>query len=181
SLNPSVTGQAVTLTATVSPVAPALEALVGSVTFMDGATSLGVVTLVNGTASLTVSALTADTHSLTAVYSGTADFAPSIWAALTQTVNQATTSTTLTSSLNPSVTGQAVTLSATVSPVLPAVGAPTGTVTFMDGTTSLGVATLANGSASLTISTLAAVTHSLTAVYSGDAGFAASTSTALTQ
>src|SRR5207302_9183329 len=86
------------------------------------------------------------------------------------------TSTSLTSTPNPSATGQAVTLTATVSPVPPAAGVPTGTVTFRDGANSLGTVTLVNGSASLTISTLALGSHSLTSVYSGSATFGASTS-----
>jgi len=84
----------------------------------------------------------------------------------------------LTSTPNPSTTGQAVTLSATVTS---AAGVPTGTVTFRDGATVLGTATLVNGSASFVTSALATGSHSLTAVYSGSLDFAASTSAAVTQ
>ena len=100
---------------------------------------------------------------------------------MTQTVNLASTTTSLTSTPNPSAVGQAVTLRATVSPVAPATGVPTGSVTFRDGATSLGVVALVNGSASLTISTLAAGSHSLTAAYGGSPTFLASTSAAVTQ
>src|SRR5206468_12654809 len=55
---------------------------------------------------------------------------------------KASTSTTLTSSPNPSTTGQAVTLTATVSPVAPATGTPTGSVTFKDGAATIGTGTL---------------------------------------
>src|SRR2546429_3244836 len=55
---------------------------------------------------------------------------------------------------NPSVVGQAVTLSTTVTALAPALGLPTGTVTFRDGATVLGTVTLVNGSASLVTSTL---------------------------
>src|SRR5262249_48608942 len=48
------------------------------------------------------------------------------------------TSTTLNSTPNPSVFGQAVTLTATVAPVVADPLAPTGTVTFKDGATTLG-------------------------------------------
>src|SRR5436309_2107189 len=180
--NPSIVGQAVTLTATVRPAAA--DALVpgGTVIFRDGATSLGVVTLVNGRATLVTSALAVGTHSLTVAYSGDLEFSASTSAAVTQTVNLASTTTSLTSTPNPSAVGQAVTLRATVSPVAPATGVPTGSVTFRDGAaTSLGVVALVNGSASLSVSTLAAGTHSLTAVYSGSPTFAASTSAAVTQ
>src|SRR3989449_343869 len=179
--NPSVFGQAVRLTATVTPVAPAVGTPTGTVTFSDGTTSLGVVTLVNGSASLTVSTLAVGSHPLTAAYSGGGNFQASTSATVTQTVNQGSTSTSLTSTPNPSNVGQAVTLTATVSAVSPAAGVPTGTVTFRDGATSLGVVTLVNGSASLTVSTLATGIHPLTAVYSGSPSFLGSTSPVVTQ
>src|SRR5256712_2974204 len=92
------------------------------------------------------------------------------------------TTTSLTSSPNPSTVGQTVTLSATVSPVAPATGVPTGTVAFKDGATTIGTATLgATGSASIAISTLATGSHPLTAVYSGSLDFLTSTSAVVTQ
>jgi uncharacterized repeat protein (TIGR03803 family) len=83
---------------------------------------------------------------------------------------------TLTSSLNPSAVGQSVTFTATVSG-----DNPTGTVEFFVGTTSLGSRTLNNGVAALSTPRLVAGTHSITAVYSGDANNASSTSAAVTQ
>jgi hypothetical protein len=85
------------------------------------------------------------------------------------------------SSLNPSVAGQAVTFTATVSPVSPGSGTPTGTATFMDGSTTLGTAALGGGIASFTTSALAVGTHSIKVVYSGDANFKTSTSAVLSQ
>jgi uncharacterized repeat protein (TIGR03803 family) len=87
----------------------------------------------------------------------------------------AATTTTLTSSLNPSTYGQAVTFSAVVTSKL---GAPPDgeTVTFKKGTTVLGTGSLSNGSASLTISTLKVGTNSIKAVYGGDSNFNGSTS-----
>jgi hypothetical protein len=55
-------------------------------------------------------------------------------------------------------------------------GVPTGTVSFMEGTTPLGSATITNGVASLTVSTLTAGAHTITAVYSGDSTYAGSSS-----
>lgn len=85
------------------------------------------------------------------------------------------TNTSLVSSPSPSVYGQQVTFTATVSPVS-GVGTPTGSVTFYDGGTSLGVVPLIAGQAQLTTSALNAGTHSITAVYSGDNVFSQSTS-----
>jgi hypothetical protein len=88
------------------------------------------------------------------------------------------TATTLTSSPNPSTVGQAVTFIATVSA---SSGTPTGTVTFNDGGSALGLATLSSGQASFTTSTLSGGSHAITAAYSGDANFDASTSAPVTQ
>jgi Big-like domain-containing protein len=173
SLNPSTYGQQVTFTATVSP----SSGPTGSVQFLDGGTSLGTVTLSGGTASLTTATLTAGPHSITATYGGNTSFAGSTSSAVTQTVNQASTATALISSLDPSVSGQPVTFTATVNPS----SGPTGTVQFFDGNDPLGTVTLSGGTASFTTSTLAVGTHFITANYGGDANFAGSTSASLTQ
>ena len=57
----------------------------------------------------------------------------------------------------------------------------TGTVTFLDGSTSLGTGTLSGGIASLSTSSLSLGTHFIRAQYSGDSSYAGSTSTVLTQ
>jgi len=67
-------------------------------------------------------------------------------------------------------------LTATVSP-----SAATGTVTFMDSSNALGIVDLTAGAATLVVPSLAGGPHSLTAVYHGDATFAASTSATLPQ
>ncbi len=65
--------------------------------------------------------------------------------------------------------------------VVSAAGTPTGTVTFMDGSTTLGSAMLTGGSATFTAASLSAGSHAITAVYGGDANFAAATSGTLTE
>jgi len=83
----------------------------------------------------------------------------------------AATSTSATSSPNPSLYGQGVTLTATVTG-----NAPTGTVTFTTGTTTLCTAAPLNGSgvAACNTSVLPVGTDIVTATYSGDLGNAAS-------
>ena len=89
---------------------------------------------------------------------------------LKATASQAVTTTTVVSSLTPQTYGNNVTFTATVAP-----GWPTGTVTFYDGATSLGVQTLdVNGQATLTTALLTAGTHTINASYSGDANYVAS-------
>ena len=80
---------------------------------------------------------------------------------------------------NPSLYGQSLTITATVAPSSPIFSTPTGTVTFMDGTTVLGTNSLdATGSASFTTSTLNAGSHAITVNYSGDANDAPTSNTA---
>ncbi len=86
------------------------------------------------------------------------------------------TNTVISASTNPGLIGQPITLTGKVSP-----GTAAGTVTFFDGATALcSNVPLVNGVATCTVTFSAAGTHSLTAAYSGGAGFTASTSAALT-
>ena len=169
SVNPSASGQNVTFTATVTGVSPT-----GTVTFKDGATTLGSATLSGGQASFTTSALSVGSHTITASYGGDTNNNASS-GSLTQTVNKATSTTALASSVNPSTSGQSVTFTATVTGV-----SPTGTVTFKDGATTLGSATLSGGQASFTTSALSVGSHTITASYGGDTNNNSSTAT-LTQ
>lgn len=81
SSNPSAYGQAVTLTATLTP-----SSAIGQVSFFDGATPLGIAPLSSGAATLTVRGLAAGSHSLWAYYPGGSSFGAGKSAALTQTV-----------------------------------------------------------------------------------------------
>ena len=94
------------------------------------------------------------------------------------------TTTKVTSSINPSAFGQAVTFTATVT-AASGTTRPTGIVTFKDGTTILGIGTLSvvRGVVQTTFSTssLTIGTHSITAVYAGSSNFIGSTSTTLSE
>ena len=176
SLNPSLQGQGVTFTATVTGASPT-----GTVQFRDGATVLGTVALVGNTATLFTNSLSVGTHPMTAVYSGDVDDLTSTSPALNQVVNPIVlppTTTSLVSSVNPSLVGQAVTFTATVNS-----GATiaTGTVVFRDGVTVLATVALVGQSAAFTTSTLTQGVHSITAAYSGDPETAPSTSPVLNQ
>jgi hypothetical protein len=93
-------------------------------------------------------------------------------------VNPAPSAIAIASGASTVLAQNAVTLTATVSS--PA-GIPTGTVSFLDGTTPLGPGTLSGGVATLTTSLLTVGTHSISAVYSGGTNFVAATSAVLTQ
>jgi CSLREA domain-containing protein len=94
------------------------------------------------------------------------------------TTSLAGTTTTILSSVNPSTVGQSVTFTATVS----GGSSPTGTVQFFDGVSALGSpVALSGGTAALVTSALTAGTHSIAAVYSGDAGNLTSSSAPVSQ
>ncbi len=185
SVNPSVLGQSVTFTATVSAAPPGSGTPTGTVTFEDGTAVLGSAILDStGTAAFSTSVLSAGSHSITAVYGGDSTFATGTSAALTQVVNPPPLTPTITGviwvSPSPSVTGQSVTIDAAVGPYS-GTGNPTGTVTFLDGNTTLGTVALNNCVALCTAPLFGVGTHVITAVYSGDTTFATSTSPAYYQ
>jgi hypothetical protein len=176
SLNPATYGQSVTFTAKVSSSAGTPS---GTVTFKDGATTLGARTLSGGNATFSSSTLNTGSHNITAVYGGNTNFNGSTSAVVNQAVTKAGTKATVTASPNPSKFDQPVTLTATVKSVT--TGTPTGTVTFKNGAATLGTATLTSGVAKLSVSTLTVGTHSITASYGGNTNFNPSASGAFTQ
>lgn len=190
SANPSVFGQSVTFTATVTARA-GNPAPTGKLDFRDGAAAIAACTGVSvndARATCTTSALSAGSHAIQASYSGDANNQASS-GTLTQSVNAASTSMNFSAVPNPAVAGQTVVLTATVSANAPgssrtsnAAGSmnrdsatavmpnatPTGTVDFSDGAVPLGSSALdANGVATLALSSLGAGTHNLRASYSG--------------
>ncbi|MFF2080501.1 Ig-like domain repeat protein [Kitasatospora sp. NPDC058162] len=182
SADPSVYGQPVTFTATVVPTPDG-----GTVTFTVDGTQLGnpvpVDTTTGKATSDAIASLGVGDHTVKAVYSGDITFQGDTAMSLTQTVNQASVATTLTSSDGGQAAfGNPVTFTDTVcaappstDPALP----PSGTVTFKDGTTLLGTGTLAPGGgahcaqAQLAFANLLPGSHTITAQYSGDGNFLA--------
>ena len=170
-----------TLTATATPVAPGAGTPTGTLTFSDQGGTIGVSTL-NGSGVATFSSATiaAGVETITATYSGNTNFAISNDAGsatpLKETINQSSTTTSdVTSSVASPPYGQTVTFSATVSAVAPGAGVPTGTVNFLENTTTLGTGTVGGtGVATFSIASLTAGTHVITASYGGDTDFKAS-------
>ncbi len=178
-------GQTVTLTATVTGDFPGGPPPTGTVTFKDGTKTLGRGTLstTDGvtTAALTTSDLPVGSQSIMAVYSGDKNYNASHTSpAVVVPVAKAATTTTLSSSANPSTLGQKVTFTVTISVLAPGAGTPTGTVTFLDGTTKLGTGTLktVKGVTTATFSTskLSQGSHSIIAQYNGNGYFTGSPS-----
>jgi Autotransporter beta-domain/Bacterial Ig-like domain (group 3) len=181
--NASAAGQSVTFTATVLQAPPAVPSATptGTVRFSEADVLLGTVTLdSSGVATFVTSALAPGSHPVLGYYSGDANFSGAFELGV-HLVNRSGTTTTLVSSLNPSLPDDAVTFTATVtSPT----DTPTGTMQFYEGSTMLGTGTLnGSGIATFTTSSLSLGTHPITATYQPAANsiFAASASAPLDQ
>src|SRR5439155_1626552 len=186
SANPALVGQTLTFTATVGtasgpPVINPLNPPTVTFSFVDPGcatcttTSSPIGINAQGLASTTFTYYFAGTGTFlaTASFSGDTSYTPSS-KGIVQLVNSATATATATSvnaSPNVATPGQSVALTATVWRLDPAAATPGGSVTFYEGTTSLGSATLSAGQATLSLSTLPAGAHRITAVYVADSTY----------
>jgi hypothetical protein len=175
--NPGIAGKPVALTATVKVLAGS-AAVTGTVTFTDGATSLGSIGLTaNGTATITP-ILAAGAHAIVASYGGDANDAASASTPYPLAVNLATTTMSIQSSSLTALVLAPVTFTAAVAGNG---GTPTGLVTFQADGANIGSGTLdATGKATFTYSALKVGSHVITASYGGDTNDGASSAT-LTQ
>jgi hypothetical protein len=178
SSNPSQFGAPVTFVATVMPASNAGPGPSGTVTFTDGASTLGsgpvTLTGTTYTASLSVSSLAVGSHSITATYGGATSYVGSASSALNQTVTKATTT----------ISAQTATSGGSMTAVLSSAQGPLAgqTLSFSTGTTALCTAvTNAAGSATCTAGPLKNVTlhanGSYTVTYGGNIDYLASTGT----
>lgn len=160
----------------------------GSVALVDGATNIATATVsgkppyaLSFNVNTASSPLAPGTHKFSLAYAGSTQWAASTSSTASVTVSQATTTTAVTSSADTADAGASVIFTAMVSSTVTS-PAPTGTVQFYDGGTALGSAvTLSGKTAAYTTTSLTGGNHSITAAYSGDTDFSASTSTALTE
>lgn len=144
----------------------------GTVTFYDGAASLGVQVLAGGSASMSVQ-LTGGVHLLTAIYGGDSIYLTSTSTTSSLTVLPATSNTVLTSNPISLMVNSSAVLTAAVTGVS-GMAIPMGSVVFTDGTTNLGSATLSSGFASVSSSLSNLGPRTLVASYSGDVNYATS-------
>ncbi len=177
SANPSIFGQPVIFTASVS--AESGPVPTGTVAFYHDTTVIGSAALSGGVASLSYSGLAVGVkHPIYAKYLGSTTDTASKSNTVGQTVEYATT-TTVGCTPNPAVYQSPVTCTAHVA----ASGgpAPTGTVTFYHSGTAFGTATLSGGVATVTYSGFTLGNKVITAAYSGSASDAPSTSPAFSE
>lgn len=126
--NPSVYGQSVSFRAAVAVTPPGVGPANGNVEFRDGGALVATRALIAGEATFTTNTLAHNTgtaHPITATYVGNSNYATSTIGPLNHVVNRAAPTNTLTSSLNPSLSGQQINITATI-----AGGIPSCTVDF---------------------------------------------------
>ncbi len=173
--NPSNYGQSVTLTAQL--ITAGSNTPTGTVTFHNGTTRLGTGTLnASGVATLTITTLRVGTNSLTASYGGDTLNSGSASAVVTQQVNQAAITMTLTSSPNPSVYGKSVKFTATLTSngSIP----KSQMVVFSYNGSTLGSRSISSsGTVSLSTTTLPTGTDLVTATYAGSADYSGASAT----
>ena len=182
-------GGSVALAVTVGPAGTPTPT--GTVQIVSGTTVICTVALTNGSTGCMYTPPTAGSFALTANYLGDGTFAASSSTPVTLVVTGTVTTgriatvTTLVAT-GPAATGGMTTLTATIVPATASSTVLSGTVSFYDGTTLLGTVPVTvatggtNGTAALAVSLSTTVTHTITAVYSGDTMYAGSTSTAIT-
>ena len=177
SQSPQLLGQSVTLTAAVTSVSPNIS---GTINFLDGTTVLGSAPVGStGTATLSTTALTFGQHTLTAVYSGDTNHVTSTSSAVPERIVESA-QISLSSSNNPATSGTNVTFTVKIAGNGSIV--PSGSVSFMDGSSVLTTATLdASGAASFSTTSLSVGSHSIAIAYAGDTNYAAASSTVLLQ
>jgi len=161
--NPALVGSPVTFGAVltgVSGISPT-----GQVVFKDDSVVIGTGTVVGGIATITTSTLAVGIHSIVASYPGDSNYGGSDSTPYSQSVKIQSVMT-ITSSLNPAIYGNDIVFTTQMQP-----GA-TGTVTFFDGSQTLGQSTVnPSGTATFSIGTLWAGSHTITAIYSGDTNY----------
>jgi hypothetical protein len=156
-------GQSVTFTATIHPQYSGQPT--GTVEFYADGNPMGSASVSGGQAAFSTNMLTMGTHTIQADYSGDSSFTTSL-GSVKQKVGDAASTVVLTSSLNPAVYGQPVTLTATVTDS--AGLTPTGFAVFAEGSTVYGTVPLSGGTAQIVLPTITAGKHTITAQYSGD-------------
>ena len=139
--------------------------------------TLGTATLVNGVATLTLSSQQTGVNTLGASYSGSANFGPVNSSQITVNVAQTMNITSSASTVSPT---SADTISVAILP-LAGKPVPTGTITVSGGGFQSASTALVNGSAAVVIppNTFTNGSYVLTAAYSGDANYPASTGSLL--
>ncbi len=179
--DPSVFGQNYTVNVSVVAIAPSGGTPVGSVEISDGLGGSCNASLSNGSGSCSLPSNSIGARTISAVYGGNSTgYYGSNASTTSHTVNKSSSVTTITSDLpDPSVVGQNYTVNISVTAESPGSGIPGGSVEVTGGSSPCTI-TLANGAGTCVFaSTAPSSNFTLTANYSGDTNFSASSDTEL--
>lgn len=169
--NPAVVTTSVALTAKVTSNGGIPT---GTVTFFADGVAVGTVSVdAAGNATTSISSLATGTHSITATYSGDVNDSPSTSPAISLVITTIPTATALGASSTTGPNAQVALVATVIGSSGPA---PTGTVTFTNGTTVIGSSTLNSSGVATLNPNLATGSYSIVAVYSGDLLHSPSTS-----
>jgi hypothetical protein len=164
-------GGGVTLTASLTPASAA-----GTVTFYNGSTAIGTASVNAGVATLNTTFSASGNITLKAIFAANASWETSTSNQVSLFVSGNTPDTVVLQAAPTSlIIGYSATLTATVSPAN-----ASGTVSFYDGTSAIGVTRIAGGTATFVNTFMTAGSQSLTAVYSGDTTYISNTSSPVT-
>jgi hypothetical protein len=159
-------GASVTFTATLP------DEATGTVQFSDNGKDMGSAVMVSdGVATYTTTSLSAGVHSMKAVYSGDTTYEEAT-SSMKFTINKRSLGFVVTA--DPETTaayGTSVTFTATLDSRFVDPAMISGSVTFRDDESVLGIVTVSNGTAAFTTSALGLGQHTITAEYSGDSNF----------
>ncbi len=196
SLIQSSVNQPITLTAAFTPIITGTQPT-GTVVYQDGAATICTVTLAAGLIpNCPYSFPTAGPHTVSASFAGDANFGKANSNTVSQTVLQANTTASVSSSSAPgastatSFPNQTITFTATITPAFTiALNVPTGSVTFFSNNVAIpGCSNVALAAGTGGTSTapcqdtfLATGTYSITVSYTGDTNFISAASTAVAQ
>ena len=176
--NPTTYGQSSSITVVVSS---GVGTPTGNVTLFDSAVPVATAALVNAQVTFSLASLTAGSHSLSVQDSWSERLRAEYVFGRNPIGAEGEHDDSVTSSVNPSRTGEAVVFTAVVRPVSPGGGVPTGSVQFIRAGAVIATAPLNNGTALVSISSLPVGKHQFQARYVGSPNHAGSASVLLQQ
>jgi hypothetical protein len=176
SVNPIYYGNSVTFTVAATALSGTPS---GTVEFTVNGAATYAASINSGLATFTTTALAVGTDLIQVTYGGDGVHSAATSNTISEVVQPVyVTISTLNCSPNPAQYQATVTCTDAVAS---AAGTPTGTVTFYDGSTSLGTETLVSGVATFSTAALAVGSHTLTAVYGRSDPYLSSTSNSITE
>ena len=184
--SPTMYGQSVTFTAPISVTLPGAGSPSGNIEFRDNGTLIATQPLIAGQATLNINTLlvnSSNPHPITATYTGSTNYNGSTIGPINHVVNRVQPTMQLNSSLDPSLLGQQLTISAVITGGIPVCFIDFKADNLGDGDPAfdIGGAAVSGNTASITWTPPAVGDYAITATCGGDANQFATNGSGLTQ